>query len=125
MLVVSNMGLIINDEIVLENGMPVTGAYISFRKNSVSIIPGLSPTIAVGAGNPLEANNYSDETTTPYTACGTFNIWFSQDAAQRGLKPIQFANIDYQITKDQTQTPIHTLLYSYIKTNIYKNTTDC
>jgi hypothetical protein len=118
------MGLIINDEITLENGMTVTGAYLSFRKNSVAILPGLSATIAAGSGNPLTANNYSDEITTPYTACGTYNIWFSQDAAQRGLKPIQFGNIDYQITKEQTESSLHTLLYSYIKTHLYTNTTD-
>lgn len=118
------MGLTIHDEITLENGMTVTDAYLSFSRASVSILPGLSATLAAGAGNPLTANNYSNTAVTPYTACGTYNIWFNQAACQNGMKPIQSGSIDYQITKDQTQTPLHTLLYDYIKTNTFKNTSD-
>ena len=118
------MGLIINDEITLENGMQVTRAYLSFYKNHISIIPGMSATLAAAAGNPLQSSNVSNVADTPYTACGMYSIWYSKDAMQKGLKPIQTGTVDYQITKDQTQTALHDLLYSYIKTNLYTNTTD-
>jgi len=108
------MGLTINDTITLENGMTITGAYLSFNRQHVSIIPGQSPTLSAEGPDP----------SISYTACATYSIWASQQACQNKLKPIQTGMIDYAITTAQTQTALHTLLYNYIKTNIYKNTTD-
>ena len=109
------MGLIINDEITLDNGMTVTGAYLSFNRRHVTIMPGQSATLSADGA----------DSTVEYTVCASYDIWASQKACQNKLKPIQSSMIDFAITKADTQTPVHDLLYSYIKANLYKNTTDC
>lgn len=109
------MGLTINDEITLENGMTVTGAYLSFHKQHVTIIPGQSATLSAGGADSNVA----------YTACASYSIWANKAVCQNNLKPIQTGCIDYAITVEQTQTPLHQLLYDFIKQNIYKNTSDC
>ena len=109
------MGLTINDQITLDNGMTVTGAYLSFHRQLVTIIPGQSATLSADGADSNVA----------YTACASYSIWVNQAACENNLKPIQTGVIDYAITVDQTKIALHTLLYTYIKTNLYTNTTDC
>jgi hypothetical protein len=114
------MGLIVNDTITLKNGMKVTGAYLSFYGQSIGFVPGPSATLT---GQPLpDVENLRK--TVDYTANGSYSIWFNKEAKDSGLVPVESGNVDYPITKDLASTPLHTLLYQYVKTNIYKNTTD-
>jgi hypothetical protein len=116
------MGLTINDTITLKNGMTVTGAYLSFNKQNIGLIPGPSARLVTPNVTSNIANVYD---TAQYTACGMYKIWVNEDAKNSNCDPIQTGTVDYGISTEKTSTSLHGLLYEYIKTNIYTNTTDC
>lgn len=115
------MGLIIDDTITLKNGMTLQGAYLSFNKQYLGLVPGPSARLVTPNVSSNIANVYD---TVQYTACGEYKIWANQQAMQNGCVPVETGTIDYGVTKDQVSQSLHTLLYTYIKTNVYKNTTD-
>lgn len=111
------MGLIINDQITLKNGMSITGAYLSFNSQTVSLISGLSARLATArdGGKSLGAD---------YTACGSYNLYASRDAMLRNCSPIEGDTVDCPVQKSDLSTPVHQILYKYIKDNIYPNSSD-
>ena len=128
------MGLTVNDTITLDSGLPVTGTYLSFNGGQVITIEygvscALKATLSTITNSP--SANIASTPEAPgdphanvcYTISGTYSLWASKDAKDRGLKPLQTFRADYGLTKDQINQPPLDLLYEYVKT-IYKNTVD-
>lgn len=99
------MGIIINDELTLNNGLVVTGAYASFSGQPVNVL------------RPVE---YMGENSNGWIATSTYNIWANQDSANRKLPFIQQEFVKTQIDPDESIFPP---LYTALKAK-YTNTTD-
>jgi hypothetical protein len=107
------MGLIVNDEITLNNGMKITGAYVTLGRQRMRLNPG-----------PTQL--YDSVIQPKYVAQGDYVVWISKDASKDGnTKPLQNGILDFPTTDDDLNTPLHQIMYNFIKKNIYKNTTDC
>lgn len=113
------MGLIIVDEIEFPNGLSVGGTYLSFAGNNVSIIPGPSARLAAALDGGAQYRKSNG-----YTLCGKYSIWPTKAAQQAGKEPITSNTIDCFVLTPDMNAPLHDMLYDYIKTNIYTNTTD-
>jgi hypothetical protein len=119
------MGLTVNEDITLKNGMKVNGAYISFSGQSIGLIPGPSARLMAPVTGQPPPDVVNLKKTVDYTANGLYNIWLNKAAKDAGYLPIESGTVDYPITKDKTTDSIHALLYEYIKTNVYTSATDC
>jgi hypothetical protein len=131
------MGLIVNDIITLDSGLQVTGAYLSFNGGQVinleyGVSCGLKATVSQVAppATPVDSPPPANPDEPPdvfanvkYTINGTYSIWASKDAKDRGLKPLQTFPVHYGITSDQISQPPLDLLYQYVKT-IYSSVED-
>ena len=127
------MGLIINDTITLDNGPPLTGGYLSFNGGQVvnveyGVSCGLRATlsqISVPVSNTSNASDVTDPfSNVKYTVSGTYSIWASMQARDAGKKPVQVSTVYYGITSDQITQPPFNLLYEYVKTNLFPNSTE-
>jgi len=106
------MGLIINDEITLKNGMKITGAYLRFGGQRIRIIPG-----------PKQLR--ADDPKPKYILQGVYQLWISKEAVNDDdIQFLQEGVVDTPITDDDLNTPIHKLAYDYVKANVFPNTTD-
>ena len=124
------MGLIVNDTVTLDSGLAVTGTYLSFNGGQViSIEYGVACSLKAIQLPPDPANETTDgvpgdpHANVAYTISGTYSLWASKDAKNKGLKPLQTYRVDYGLTKDQINQPPLDLLYQYVKT-IYKAVVD-
>lgn len=136
------MGFTVNDQITLENGLPVTGAYVSFNGGQVISIeygvscalratlntapPALAPPLSNTAPPALvtptsnTAASSADSAPDPfanvlYTISGTYSLWINKQAKINGTKPLQTFRVDYGLKKTEINQPPLELLYTYVK----------
>jgi hypothetical protein len=82
------------------------------------MIPGRSATLAINI-NP-------GDTPPDYTVVSQYTFFKDQNSYVSKLAALQEGDwVNIPITKDQTSTPIHVIVYDYLKENIFMNTTDC
>ncbi len=106
------MGLIINDEITLKNGMRITGAYLSMYRQRLRLNPG-----------PVQI--HSEVIQPRYILQGVYTLWVSPDAVKNpNVNFLEEGILDFPITEEDLNIPIHQIAYNYIKTKLYTNTTD-
>jgi preprotein translocase subunit SecD len=131
------MGLIINDTLTLDNGLQLTGGYLSFNGGQVvnleyGVSCGLRATlsqITAPVSNTLNTAPVSNVivsdplSNVKYTVSGTYSIWANKQAKDAGKKPVQVSTVYYGITSDQITQPPLALLYQYVQSTIYTNTT--
>lgn len=132
------MGLIINDTITLDNGLPLTGGYLSFNGGQVvnveyGVSCGLRATISqvspqIQTLNTAPTSNASEApdpfSNVKYTVSGTYSIWVNKEAKDAGKKPVQISTVYHGVDSDGiTQTPFD-LLYNYVKTNLFPNSVE-
>jgi len=130
------MGLIINDTITLDNGLPLTGGYLSFNGGQVvnveyGVSCGLRATISQVSppvSNTAPTSNASEPpdpfSNVKYTVSGTYSIWVNKQAKDTGKKPVQVSTVYYGVTSDQIIEPPFNLLYTYVKTNLFPNSVE-
>jgi hypothetical protein len=120
------MGLIVNDTVTLDSGLPVTGTYLSFNGGQlITIEYGVSCALKAIQQPPDPDTGIPGDPTAnvSYTISGTYSLWANKDAKNKGLKPLQTFRVDYGLTKDQINQPPLDLLYQYVKT-IYTSVED-
>lgn len=107
------MGLTINDEITLKNGLKVTGAYLSMSGERIRLM---------GATPRVQQENPGIR----YTFQGSYTLWISKEASldTSPEEHLDRGTIDIVVTDDDLNLPIHQIAYNYIKTKLYTNTTD-
>jgi hypothetical protein len=106
------MGLIINEEITLKNGMKITGAYLSMYRQRLRLYPG-------------PAQIHAEIIQPRYILQGVYTLWVSQDAVKDpNVNFLEEGVLDFPITDEDLNKPVHQIAYDYIKTKIYTNTTD-
>jgi hypothetical protein len=106
------MGLIINDEITLKNGMKITGAYLSMHRQRLRL-------------NPGPAQIHPEVIQPRYILQGVYTLWVSPDAVKDpNVKFLEEGILDFAITDIDLNKPIHQIAYDYIKSKVYTNTTD-
>jgi hypothetical protein len=129
------MGLIIEDTITLDNGLPLTGGYLSFNGGHVvnveyGVSCGLRATISqvVPQTQTLNTAPTSDASQAPdpfanvkYTISGTYSVWVNKQAKDQGKKPVETKTVYYGLTVDEITQPPFDLLYTYVKTNVFPN----
>jgi len=127
------MGLIINDTLTLDSGLPLTGGYLSFNGGQVvnveyGVSCGLRATISQISAPTSNTSNVVDSpdpfSNVKYTVSGTYSIWANKQAKDSGKKPVQVSTVYYGITSDQITQPPFNLLYTYVKTNLFPNSTE-
>jgi hypothetical protein len=106
------MGLIINDEITLKNGMKITGAYLSMHRQRLRLYPG-----------PVQLH---PEVIQPrYVLQGAYTLWISPEAVKDpNINFLEEGVLDFAITDNDLNKPIHQIAYDYIKLKVYTNTAD-
>ena len=116
------MGLIVNDTITLDSGLPVTGGYLSFNGGQIiSIEYGVACSLKAIQRPPDPANETTDGApgdpyaNVAYTISGTYSLWATKDAKNKGLKPLQTFRVDCGITKDQIGQSPFDILYQHVK----------
>lgn len=107
------MGIVINGEITLKSGVKVTNAYLSLSGERIRLI----------GATPRVKNEYPG---VRYTFQGSYTLWISQDAAKETSpeEALDRGSLDFTVTDDDLNKPIHQIAYDYIKTNIYTNFTN-
>jgi hypothetical protein len=100
------MGIIIHDELTLDNGLVVRDTYASLAEQPINV---------------LRTTPYMESNTIAWVATITYNIWANQTAANKKAPALQSGFIN---TKIDTQHTIFDNLYSAMKAK-YQSTTDC
>ena len=108
------MGLLINDSITLNNGMTIQGAYLTLNAQHLGLIPGNSATLSA-----------KEVKAKAYTACAGFKLYVNKNAMLAGNTPVQEGRVDVQVDSSGLSTPLHQIVYDYIKQKVYPNSTDC
>jgi len=122
------MRLIINVT-TLDNGLPLTGGYLSFNGGQVvNVEYGVSCGLRATLSQVSNTSNASDVidpfSNVKYTVSGTYSIWANKQAKDSGKKPVQVSTVYYGITSNQITQPPFDLLYTYVKTNLFPNSTE-
>jgi len=136
------MGLIINDTLTLDSGLPLTGGYLSFNGGQVvnveygvscglrATISQISPPVSniLNTSNTAPTSNASEPpdpfSDVKYTVSGTYSIWINKEAKDTGKKPVQVKTVYYGVTSDQVSETPFNLLYTYVKTNLFPNSVE-
>lgn len=107
------MGIVINGEITLKSGVKVTNPYLSLAGERIRLM----------AATPRVKNEYPG---VRYTFQGSYSLWISQDAAKETSpeEALDRGNLDFTVTDDDLNKPIHQIAYDYIKTKIYTDFTN-
>jgi hypothetical protein len=91
-----------NDTLTLDNGLPLTGGYLSFNGGQVvnveyGVSCGLRATLSQITAPVSNTSNASDVTdpfsNVKYTVSGTYSIWANKQAKDTGKKPVQVSTV--------------------------------
>lgn len=100
------MGIIIHDELTLDNGIVIKDTYASLAEQPINI---------------LRTTPYMESNTTAWVVTISYNIWANQQAANKKSPALQTGFVN---TKIDTSKTIFDNLYTAIKAK-YTSTTDC
>ncbi len=107
------MGLINNDVYECSNGVQKAGTYISFATETIYLVQNNQ---GVNGQNPSSSDRN-------YNVRANYRVFWDQDCREAGKSFIDLKSVNVNITSDQLNSNIYTILYDELK-KIYPNTSD-